>query len=65
MESANLNKILNQSLDWKITFILHWSNGLLTDLYKRFLKFKENFPKNERTTNNSLLSAVGTICLGT
>ena len=56
MESVNLNKVLNQFLDWKITFTLHWSNGLQNDLYKGFLKFKENFPKNETTTNNSLLS---------
>ena len=34
MESLNLNKLLNQFLDWKITFILYCGNALLTDLYK-------------------------------
>ena len=38
---------------------------MLTDLYKRFLKFKENFTKNGRTTNNFLLRTIGTIWLGT
>ena len=47
------------------TFILHCGKELLTDLYKRFLKFKENVPKYGRTTNNSYLGAFGTICVGT
>ena len=64
MASLNLNKILNQFLDWKITFILHCGNDLLTNFCKRFLKFKVKVPKNERTTNNSFLSTVGIICLG-
>ena len=53
---------LNQFLDWKVTFILHWGSDLLTNLYKRFVKFKENVPKNGRTTNNSILGTVDTIC---
>ena len=32
-------------LDWKIAFILHYDNDLLTDLYKHSLKFKENVLK--------------------
>ena len=56
MEFLNLSKLLNRFLDWKIIFILHFA--------LHFLKFKENFPKNGRTTNNSLLGTVGTICLG-
>ena len=56
MEFWNLNKLLNQFLDWKIFFILHFA--------LHFLKFKENFPKNGRTNNNSLLGTAGTICLG-
>ena len=31
---------------------MHCGKDLLTDLYKRFLKFKENVPKYGRTTNN-------------
>ena len=58
MESSNLNKLLYQFLDWKITLILHCGNDLLTALYKRFLKFKENIPKNGRTTNKSFLGTV-------
>ena len=54
MESLNLNKLLNQFLDWKITLTLHCGNDLLTALYKRFLKFKENVPKYGRTTSNSI-----------
>ena len=50
MDSLNLNKLLNRFFDWKITFILHCGNGLLIDLYKCFLKFKENVPENGRTT---------------
>ena len=65
MESLNLKKLLNRFLDWKITFILHCGKDLLTDLYKRFLKFKENVPKYGRTTHNSFLGTVGTICLRT
>ena len=65
MESLNLNKLFNWFLEWKTTFILHCGSDLLTDLYKRFLKFKENVLKNGRTTNNSLLGNVNTICLGT
>ena len=65
MESLNLNKLLNRFLDSKVTFILHCGNDMLTDLYKRFLKFKENVPKNGRTTNNSFLGTAGTISLGT
>ena len=61
MESMNLNKLFNQFLDWKITFTLHCGSDLPTDLYKRSLKFKENLPKNGRTTNNSLLGTVNTI----
>ena len=53
MEALNLNKLLNRFLDWKITIISHRGNDLLTHLYKRFLKVKENVPKNGRTTNNS------------
>ena len=56
MEFLNLSKLLNRFLDWKRIFILHFA--------LHFLKFKENFPKNGRTTNNSLLGTVGTICLG-
>ena len=41
MESLNLNKLLNRFLDWEVTLILHCGNDLLTALYKRFLKFKE------------------------
>ena len=66
MESLNLNKLqINQFLDWKVTLILHCGNDLLTALYKRFLKFKENVPKNGRATNNSFFGTVSTICLGT
>ena len=65
MESGNLNKLLNRFLNWKITLILHCGNNLLAALYKRFLKFKENVPNNGRTTNNSFLGTVSTICLGT
>ena len=49
MEFLNLKKLLNQFLDWKITFILHSGNDLLTDLYKCFLKSKENVPRYGRT----------------
>ena len=63
MESMNLNKLLNQFLDWTITLIFHCGNDLLTALYKRFLKFKENIPKNGRTTSNSFFGTVSTICL--
>ena len=65
MESLNLNKLLNRSLEWKITLILHCGNDLLTAVYKHFLKFDENVPKNGRTTNNSFLGTVSTICVGT
>ena len=65
MEYLNLNKLLNWFLDWKITFILHCGNNLLTDLYKHFLRFKESFPRNGRLTISSLLGTVGTICLAT
>ena len=65
MESLNLNKLFNRFLDWKITSMLQCGSDLFTDLSKCFLKFKENLPKNGRTTNNSLLGAVNTICLGT
>ena len=65
MESLNLKKLLDEFLDWKIFFILHCSNELLTNLYKRCLKFRENVPKYGRTTNNTLSGTVGTICLGT
>ena len=65
MESLNLKKQLNQFFDWKITFILRYDKDLLTDLYKHFLKSKENIPKYGRATNNSLLVTVGTMCLGT
>ena len=65
MASLNLKKLLNRFLDWKVTFILHCGKDLLTDLYKRFLKFKENVPKHGRTTNNSFLGTVDTICVGT
>ena len=65
MESFNFNKLFNRFLDWKITFILHCVNDLLTNLYKLFLKFNENFPKNGRTANNPILGTVRTVCLGT
>ena len=65
MEPLNLKKLLNRFLDRKITFILHCGKELLTNLYKRFLKFKENVPKYGGTTNNSFLVIVITICLGT
>ena len=65
MESLNLKKLLNRFLDWKITFILHCGKDLLYDLYRRFLKFRENITNYGRTTTNSLLGTVGTICLGT
>ena len=61
MEFFNLNKLLNRFLDWKITLILHGSNDLLTALYKRFLKFKKNVPKNGKTTSNLLFGTVSTI----
>ena len=32
MESFNLNKLLNQFLDWKITFLWHYGCDLLTNL---------------------------------
>ena len=32
--------------------MLDFGEYLLTDLYKRFLKFKENFPKYGKTNNN-------------
>ena len=64
MDSLNLDKLFDQFLAWKITFILHCGSDLLTDLYKRFLKFKENLPKNRTTTNNSLIGTVDIICLG-
>ena len=60
---AKIKKLPNLSLDWKTTFVLHCGKELLTDLYKRFLRFKENVPKYGRTTNNSLLGTVCTICL--
>ena len=44
---------------------MHCDNDLLTDLYKGFLKFKENVPKIGRKTNNSYLGTVCIICLGT
>ena len=65
MESLNFNKLINQFLGWRITFILHCGNDLLTDFYKNFLKFKENFPKNGKAINNSHLGTTGTICLVT
>ena len=65
MESLNLDKLLNQFLDWKKTLMLHCGNALLTTLYKRFLKFRENVPKNGRTTSNSFFGTVSTICLET
>ena len=55
MESLNLNKLLSQFLEWKITFILHCGNVLVTDLYKWVFEFTENVPKNGRKINNSLL----------
>ena len=58
MESLNLNKVLNQFLDWKITLMLHCGSDLLTKLCKRFPKFKKNVPKNGRTANNYLLGTV-------
>ena len=64
MESFNLKKLLHRFFDWKITFILHCGSDLLADLYKSFLKFKKNVPKNGRTSNKSLLGTVDTICLG-
>ena len=54
MDSLNLNKLLNQFLDWNITFILYCGNALLTDLYK----FKENVLNNGRTINNSILGTI-------
>ena len=39
-------------------------DDLLTDLYKLFLKFRENVPKNGRTAKNSLLGTYGTILFG-
>ena len=51
MESLNLKKLLSLFLDWKVTLILRCGNVLLTDLYKRVLKFIENFRKNGRTIN--------------
>ena len=65
MEFFNLNKILNQFADRKITFIMHCGKDLLTDLYKCFLQFKNNSLKDGRATNNAILGTVGTICLGT
>ena len=65
MESLNLKKLLIRSLDWKIIFILHCGYELLTDLYKHFLKFKENVSKYGRITNNSFFGTICTICLGT
>ena len=65
MESFNLEKLLNRFLDWKMTFMLHCGKDLLTNLYKCFLKVKENVPKYGKTTSNSFLGIVGTICLGT
>ena len=65
METLNLNKLLNQFLDWKITLILHCGNDFLTDLCKCFLKFKENIPENGRTTSNSFFGTASTIYLGT
>ena len=65
MESLNLKKVLNRFLDWKVTSILHCGKDMLTDLCKRFLKFKENVPKYGITTNNSFSGIVGTICSGT
>ena len=65
MKSLNLKELPNRFLDWKITFILDCGKELLTDWYKSFLKFKENVPKYGRTTNNSFLGTVSTICLGT
>ena len=65
MESLNLKKLFNRFLDLKITFILHCGKDLLTDLYKPFLKFKENVPKYGRTANSSFLGTLGAICLGT
>ena len=58
MKSLNLKKLLNRFSDWKKAFILHCGRDLLTDLDKRFLKLKENVPKNGRTTNNSLLGTL-------
>ena len=62
MEFFNLNKILNQFADRKITFIKHCCKD---DLYKCFLQFKNNSLKDERATNNAILGTVGTIYLGT
>ena len=64
MESLNLKKLLNRFLDWKITFVLHSGNDWLTNLHKRFLKFKENLPKYGSATNNFFLGTVGTIYVG-
>ena len=44
---------------------MHRGDDLLTDLYKYFLKLKNDFPKGGRTTNNIILGTVNTICLGT
>ena len=44
---------------------MHCGNDLLTNLYKRFLKFIENSPQNGRTINNSFLGTIGRNCLGT
>ena len=51
----NLSKLLIQILDFKSTFTLHCYDALLTDFYKRALRFIENFRKNGRTVSNHFL----------
>ena len=65
MESLHLKKLHKRFLDWKITFVLHCGKDLLTDLHKRFLKFKKHVPKYGRATSDFFLGTIGIICLGT
>ena len=53
MEPLNLKKLLNQFFRLKKNFFIALWNNLPTDLYRHFLKFKENVPTSmeEQLTN--------------
>ena len=65
MLSLNRKRLLKRFLDWKITLMSHWGSVLLKQLYNLDLKFKENWPKKERTIKTSFLGTVIKIFLCT
>ena len=65
MLSLNRNRLLKRILDWKTTLMLHWGSVFLKQLYNLDLKFKENWPKKERTIKISFLETVIKVLLGT